>query len=476
MKPASRKKTRKSRSSSGNPVTQKKDTSFFQPQEGGEHNFFQPQAKNNSQFPQEVQAKMESLMGEDFSGVSIHENSAEATGMHAKAFTQGENIHFAPGQYNPETHSGQELIGHELAHVRQQRRGRVGASLQLKGRNVNTDSSLEAEADAMGRKAAGASAGQGSAALGLRRSMSGKAASGVAQMSQDTDAQIIHGPYGDFKTDPGKYKRVFDYGVEIDLQFDPNEKVNATKIGLVQMVKERGNGKIPLFTPTIAARTTADGESIDSKDPNNNPVYGAPNLRRGAGLEETNAGPGPGNNYSLGFRKKDNSGNWVEKNASLYDRPTMDGHVGTSYQIFETTALALEGAQKGMYYGSVRWGWIAGGTTFVKLHLDLTSISNLPTDDFFEAAQKWNDGKERGTIVTKGDPTKLYTGAFTESGDTIPKNTKVLMGTQTFGDGGITYNRVSYLAGSKYGLAKTSDLKDLGKGETVNLPIPRRRR
>jgi hypothetical protein len=38
----------------------------------------------------------------------------------AQAHTQGEQIHFAPGQL-PE-----ELLGHEAWHVRQQRQGRVG--------------------------------------------------------------------------------------------------------------------------------------------------------------------------------------------------------------------------------------------------------------------------------------------------------------------------------------------------------------
>jgi hypothetical protein len=40
----------------------------------------------------------------------------------AAAYTQGENIHFAPGQVNLD----EDLLGHELWHVRQQRQGRVG--------------------------------------------------------------------------------------------------------------------------------------------------------------------------------------------------------------------------------------------------------------------------------------------------------------------------------------------------------------
>ena len=61
---------------------------------------------------------------------------------------QGNNVHFAPGQYSPESGSGQKLLGHELAHVVQQRQGRVRPdSEQKKGMNIKSDTSLEKEAD-----------------------------------------------------------------------------------------------------------------------------------------------------------------------------------------------------------------------------------------------------------------------------------------------------------------------------------------
>ncbi|MCX6244348.1 MAG: DUF4157 domain-containing protein [Bacteroidetes bacterium] len=60
----------------------------------------------------------------DFPGVRMHLNSPRATELHALAFTQGNEIHFAPGQYDPDSPKGKELIGHELAHVRQQMPGK----------------------------------------------------------------------------------------------------------------------------------------------------------------------------------------------------------------------------------------------------------------------------------------------------------------------------------------------------------------
>ncbi|HEY8401328.1 MAG TPA: DUF4157 domain-containing protein, partial [Cytophagaceae bacterium] len=97
---------------------------------------------------------MENSFGEDFSGVNIHTNSEQANQLNALAYTQGNDIHFAPGQYNPESKSGQELLGHELTHVVQQKQGRVNSTAQFKGVQINNDSALENEADEMGRKAA----------------------------------------------------------------------------------------------------------------------------------------------------------------------------------------------------------------------------------------------------------------------------------------------------------------------------------
>lgn len=104
--------------------------------------------------PAAVQAKMERAFGMDMSGIRIHEGpQAESIG--AAAYTRGTDIHFAPGQYNPDSERGQELLGHELTHVVQQSQGRVPTSVQGKGAvTINSDSGLEQEADVLGAKAA----------------------------------------------------------------------------------------------------------------------------------------------------------------------------------------------------------------------------------------------------------------------------------------------------------------------------------
>jgi hypothetical protein len=101
--------------------------------------------------PRDVQAKMEAALGANFSDVRVHVGP-EASAIGALAFTWGSDLHFAPGQYNPHTPQGQFLLGHELAHVVQQRAGRV-ANPFGSGVAVVQDHALEAEADRLGRMA-----------------------------------------------------------------------------------------------------------------------------------------------------------------------------------------------------------------------------------------------------------------------------------------------------------------------------------
>ncbi len=114
----------------------------------------QTQSDSPTSLSDEVQTKMENSLGTDFSDVNIHTNSIQAKNIGALAYTQGNDIHFAENQYNPNTQSGQTLLGHELTHVVQQRQGRVQPTVQMQGAMINDDPNLEAEADQMGEEAA----------------------------------------------------------------------------------------------------------------------------------------------------------------------------------------------------------------------------------------------------------------------------------------------------------------------------------
>ncbi len=112
------------------------------------------ETSNTTLLPEEVQTKMENSFDQDFSNINIHQDSSSAQEINAKAYTQGADIHFAPGEYNPASKEGQELIGHELTHVVQQGQGRVGnGEIHGKGLEINQDASLEKEADDAGKLA-----------------------------------------------------------------------------------------------------------------------------------------------------------------------------------------------------------------------------------------------------------------------------------------------------------------------------------
>ncbi len=113
-----------------------------------------------------TRGSMEKSFGADFGDVRVHQGE-QAKAVGAKAYTQGSDMHFAPGQYDPKSASGKELIGHELTHVVQQRARRVVTPQTKRGGQpasapIQTDAGLEREADVAGAKAArGEAAGIG---------------------------------------------------------------------------------------------------------------------------------------------------------------------------------------------------------------------------------------------------------------------------------------------------------------------------
>ncbi len=117
--------------------------------------------------PASVRGRMEAALGADFSAVRVHVGP-QAQRIGAVAFTTGTDIYFAPGRYQPDTLPGQQLLGHELAHVVQQRQGRVRHPTGV-GLAVVQDRALEAEADRLGQRAAWPGPARGPATLPAAR-------------------------------------------------------------------------------------------------------------------------------------------------------------------------------------------------------------------------------------------------------------------------------------------------------------------
>lgn len=103
------------------------------------------ESSNNTGLPDGLKTNIESLSGYSMNDVKVHYNSPKPAQMKALAYTQGTDIHVAPGQ--------EKHLGHEAWHVVQQKQGRVQPTTQMKGVNINDNASLEREADVMGTKA-----------------------------------------------------------------------------------------------------------------------------------------------------------------------------------------------------------------------------------------------------------------------------------------------------------------------------------
>jgi hypothetical protein len=169
--------------------------------------------------------------------------------------------------------------------------------------------------------------------------------------------------------------------------FEPNEKVDAEKIGPVQTARSseadspvsidfQNPGTNDLVNPDFATqirgvgtstspaveKTARDrmipgdqpgaGISIDARPHNRTPLGG---MKDPADTKSSELSASVETNYKHpGHRHGDKP-----DPAWMWDIPGLvlpKGANVAASQTFETTALALEGAQKGAYYGSVSWG------------------------------------------------------------------------------------------------------------------------
>lgn len=103
------------------------------------------QPENKTGLPDNLKAGIENLSGIAMDNVRVHYNSSKPAQLQALAYTQGTDIHVAPGQ--------EKHLPHEAWHVVQQMQGRVKPTMQMKGVQINDDEGLEREANVMGESA-----------------------------------------------------------------------------------------------------------------------------------------------------------------------------------------------------------------------------------------------------------------------------------------------------------------------------------
>jgi hypothetical protein len=110
--------------------------------------------------PHAVRGQFEAAFGWSFANVRVHADDRAgqaARAVNALAYTSGNHVVFAAGQFSPGSKSGRGLLAHELAHVVQQTEGRASPGISRPG-----DAS-EREAERMAESVSGVMAEAGPA-------------------------------------------------------------------------------------------------------------------------------------------------------------------------------------------------------------------------------------------------------------------------------------------------------------------------
>jgi hypothetical protein len=103
----------------------------------------------------------------------------------------------------------------------------------------------------------------------------------------------------------------------------------------------------------------------------------------------------------IGWHYKDAGGHLQSHDAMMHDEPDLNS--GDNFtkasdvmkkqwsQSFETSAVAIDGNQKGTFYGSVEWGWQRGDAdNRTSLYTLKTKSKDVPSPALLEAARLWN--------------------------------------------------------------------------------------
>jgi hypothetical protein len=350
----------------------------------------------------------------------------------ARAYAIGDHVAFRSA---PDLHTA----GHEAAHVVQQRAG-----VHLRdGVGVSGDR-YEQHADQVADRVVA-----GESAEALLDEMSGGGSGEAAQMLATSGGDFDANPYTPFNS--GTLR-----GAELEITFTPNDLVIAPKIGLTRTVKSTRtttvttpgqSGGPPTTTSTTTpdynfgppteqserqgrANTSAQGNEggyIDRTGERTNPMYGIDNPGNG---QLGGTASSQGGNGRFGHRNVDPNTRAVDlAPAWMYERPAMNWTAGQAMeQIFEATALAIEGPMAGTYFGSVEWGARTDATTGTPTIIPFRVVSQgVPTQQFMASAANGNAQSMwvRDRLVAPGPGTVASLEALTP-GTQYAANTLVM--------------------------------------------------
>lgn len=200
---------------------------------------------NNTGMPDNLKAGIESLSGFSMDDVRVHYNSPKPATVQALAYTQGTDIHVAPGQ--------EKHLPHEAWHVAQQMAGCVSPTTNINGMPVNDNAALEHEADVMGEKAVQCKMIVGNFTKGKMRGLVAQrkasykgSASETEQYESDETLAKMFGR----EIENGKYKRP----LKVARKVDQYKKEMLTYIGCC--IEDLGQEKKISYGPHISVVIT----------------------------------------------------------------------------------------------------------------------------------------------------------------------------------------------------------------------------
>ena len=146
--------------------------------------------------PETLRHRMEASFGQSFRDVKVRPNDPSADALNAMAFTRGQNVHLSPEAPALDTGEGVRLLGHELAHVVQQRSARTvlpevgeqGGALEAEAQRASADVTT----------GKGARVSSGGTTPGIQRQPKGEGSTAVEPDKSDkTSALIVISEYLD---------------------------------------------------------------------------------------------------------------------------------------------------------------------------------------------------------------------------------------------------------------------------------------
>ncbi len=364
---------------------------------------------NLTGMPDDLKSGIESLSGFSMDDVRVHYNSSKPATVQALAYTQGTDIHVAPGQ--------EKHLPHEAWHVAQQMAGRVSPTTNINGMPVNDNAELEHEADVMGAKAV-----QGKTNIGIIKSN--------IRLNSESIQRMPNANMTCFKdyviTDEQKNHRgLLLNGTEIHLKDEKTPKVE-NKIEALKVISEKaaelGNATRDSMAPLERFYVVISANYKTRRGKNNVKLYLTFDFRAGAAPMGVAGGPG----YIVRVVKNSthgtgNSATKHHRHASMISGPLLIGHrnaYSNSHDVIDGSSILsqtyIRDGRKGDFRGKTPDAYtklVAEGARFRCVRDNVDKIKN---ETVF-----WVQRGKRGYGITFHDLWQTWSATFNRKYDIL---------------------------------------------------------